>query len=206
MIKYIFCKMSDRKIETIGNVVLYICMISMISVCSCLLDKIQQIINNENYKSGVETVNIVDPFIREKMDAIFVIMICVAVVISIVFVIIFVLKIRLDVIKERYIISLYQIIGYGVIRRVNAIYTGKIIELLLSTVFSYFIANGVWGYLCNQKMFKELFSMLDKNLDFNIWYTGLIVCIFAILSWLTIFVLLYKKSDIMKGLKGDTSE
>jgi Predicted permease. len=149
-------------------------------------------VKNKWYKNSLEVASINDAFIREKMGAILWMILILVGMISVFCLVVYALKLRLDIIKEDKHIKLFQILGYTKQRQTGALYFGKMIETLLSFITGSIIAYNTWNYLCKQKIFLGLVTMMDERADFQLLVIWIVLLVFVIWNFLIIFWVIKK--------------
>ncbi len=203
MLKYIINKMIAERKDTIGNIVLYSCIMSMLMVCMCIIMNINAITANANYKNGLLAAGIADPFIREKMDAIFGIMNVLSLILITFFSVLYFLKIKADIINERQRIAMFQVLGYSDFRRGMTIFVGKTIELIIPTIIGMVIANSIWSVLCSQETFYTLMTVLDEKIYFRIKYSVPVIIILILITFVSSMLIMRKRINLVSDLKGE---
>ncbi len=191
MMRYIIKKMISDWKTTIGNILFISCLIAVLMICCHVAMRIQRMVKNKWYKNSLEVASINDAFIREKMGAILWMILILVGIIS-VFCVVYALKLRLDIIKEDKHIKLFQILGYTKQRQTGALYFGKMIETLLSFITGSIIAYNTWNYLCKQKIFLGLVTMMDERADFQLLVIWIVLLVFVIWNFLIIFWVIKK--------------
>lgn len=206
MTTYIWKKMVVNRKETVGNILFVSCIVAVLIVCWHVIEKIREMVQNDWYKYSMEVASIQDPFIRDKMGAIlWMVMVLVGIVIVFCFVL-YALKLKMDIIKERQRISVFQVLGYTSLQRIHALYLGKLAELLPAAVVGSVLAACMWKLLCKQELLVELMTMMDDNLKFQ-WQSGwLLAILLAVLGYVVIFLVIRKKTNITDMLKGAEHE
>ncbi len=203
MLKYIIKKMITDYKDTIGNMVVNACIMSMLTVCICIMTNISVIIESDIYKNGLSVANVADPFIREKMGAIFGIMNMLSILLIMFFSVLYFLKLKSDIIKERQRIAMFQVLGYSDFRRGLAVFTGKMLETIIPTVAGFVIANSIWQSLCKQKTFYTLMSVLDEEIYFKVGYVVPAVIILMVITFIGSMVMMRKRMNLVSELKGE---
>lgn len=192
MMRYIIKKMISDWKTTIGNILFISCLIAVLMICCHVAMRIQRMVKNKWYKNSLEVASINDAFIREKMGAILWMILILVGIISVFCLVIYALKLRLDIIKEDKHIKLFQILGYTKQRQTGALYFGKMIETLLSFITGSIIAYNTWNYLCKQKIFLGLVTMMDERADFQLLVIWIVLLVFVIWNFLIIFWVIKK--------------
>ena len=182
---------SDWK-TTIGNILFISCLIAVLMICCHVAMRIQRMVKNKWYKNSLEVATINDAFIREKMGAILWMILILVGMISVFCLVVYALKLRLDIIKEDKHIKLFQILGYTKQGQTGALYFGKMIETLLSFITGSIIAYNTWNYLCKQKIFLGLVTMMDERADFQLLVIWIVLLVFVIWNFLIIFWVIKK--------------
>ncbi|MDE7308241.1 MAG: hypothetical protein K2N61_06180 [Lachnospiraceae bacterium] len=192
MIRYIIKKMISDWKTTIGNILFISCLMAVLMICCHVAARIQRMVKNKWYKNSLEVASINDAFIREKMGAILWMILILVGIISVFCLVVYALKLRLDIIKEDKHIKLFQILGYTKQRQTGALYFGKMIETLLSSIAGSIIAYNTWNYLCKQKIFLGLVTMMDERADFQLLVIWIVLLVFVIWNFLIIFWVIKK--------------
>ncbi|MCI9369921.1 MAG: hypothetical protein HFH65_06310 [Lachnospiraceae bacterium] len=192
MMRYIIKKMISDWKTTIGNILFISCLIAVLMICCHVAMRIQRMVKNKWYKNSLEVASINDAFIREKMGAILWMILILVGIISVFCLVVYALKLRLDIIKEDKHIKLFQILGYTKQRQTGALYFGKMIETLLSFITGSIIAYNTWNYLCKQKIFLGLVTMMDERADFQLLVIWIVLLVFVIWNFLIIFWVIKK--------------
>ncbi|MCI8717039.1 MAG: hypothetical protein K1W19_00850 [Lachnospiraceae bacterium] len=192
MMRYIIKKMISDWKTTIGNILFISCLIAVLMICCHVAMRIQRMVKNKWYKNSLEVASINDAFIREKMGAILWMILILVGMISVFCLVVYALKLRLDIIKEDKHIKLFQILGYTKQRQTGALYFGKMIETLLSFITGSIIAYNTWNYLCKQKIFLGLVTMMDERADFQLLVIWIVLLVFVIWNFLIIFWVIKK--------------
>ena len=203
MLKYIINKMIAERKDTIGNIVLYSCIMSMLMVCMCIIMNINTITANVNYKNGLLAAGVTDPFIREKMDAIFGIMNVLSLILITFFSVLYFLKIKADIINERQRLAMFQVLGYNDFRRGMTIFVGKTVELIIPTIVGMVIANSIWNVLCSQEIFYTLMTVLDEKIHFRIKCLVPVIIILILITFVSSMLIMRKRINIVSDLKGE---
>ena len=203
MLKYIINKMIAERKDTIGNIVLYSCIMSMLMVCMCIIMNINTITANVNYKNGLLAAGVTDPFIREKMDAIFGIMNVLSLILITFFSVLYFLKIKADIINERQRLAMFQVLGYNDFRRGMTIFVGKTVELIIPTIVGMVIANSIWNVLCSQEIFHTLMTVLDEKIHFRIKCLVPLIIILILITFVSSMLIMRKRINIVSDLKGE---
>lgn len=192
MIRYIIKKMISDWKATIGNILFISCLMAVLMICCHVAMRIQRMVKNKWYKNSLEVASINDAFIREKMGAILWMILILVGIISVFCLVVYALKLRLDIIKEGKHIKLFQILGYTKQRQTGALYFGKMIETLLSSITGSIIAYNIWNYLCKQKIFLGLVTMMDERAEFQLVIIWIILSVFVIWNFLIVFWVIKK--------------
>ncbi len=192
MMRYIIKKMISDWKTTIGNILFISCLIAVLMICCHVAMRIQRMVKNKWYKNSLEVASINDAFIREKMGAILWMILILVGIISVFCLVVYALKLRLDIIKEDKHIKQFQILGYTKQRQTGALYFGKMIETLLSFITGSIIAYNTWNYLCKQKIFLGLVTMMDERADFQLLVIWIVLLVFVIWNFLIIFWVIKK--------------
>ena len=192
MMRYIIKKMISDWKTTIGNILFISCLIAVLMICCHVAMRIQRMVKNKWYKNSLEVASINDAFIREKMGAILWMILILVGIISVFCLVVYALKLKLDIIKEDKHIKLFQILGYTKQRQTGALYFGKMIETLLSFITGSIIAYNTWNYLCKQKIFLGLVTMMDERADFQLLVIWIVLLVFVIWNFLIIFWVIKK--------------
>ncbi len=203
MLKYIISKLLVERKDTIGNIVLYSCIMSMLMVCVCIIVNINIITTNDEYKNGLLAASISDPFIREKMDAMFGIINVLSLILILFFSVLYFLKIKSDIINERQRIAMFQVLGYSDFRRGMTIFIGKMVELIIPIIIGMIIANSIWSFLCSQETFNTLMTVLDEKIHFKIKYSVPAIIILMLITFIASMWMMKRKINLVSSLKGE---
>ncbi len=192
MVRYIIKKMISDWKTTIGNILFISCLMAVLMICCHVAVRIQGMVKNKWYKNSLEVASINDAFIREKMGAILWMTLILVGIISAFCLVVYALKLRLDIIKESKYIMIFQILGYTKQRQTGALYFGKMIETLVSFVTGSIIAYNTWNYLCKQKIFLGLVTMMHEKAEFQLLIGLIVLFIFLIWNFFIIFLVIEK--------------
>lgn len=201
MTKYIIKKMVSEWKETAGNIIFVSCFMAVLIICLHVAARIQGMVKNEWYKNSLEVASINDAFIREKMGAILWAILVLLGIISIFCLFLYALKLKLEIVKESRNISVFQVLGYTMWRRTGALYVGKMLEILISSIISSILSYVIWNCLCNQKIFLGLMTMMDEKAEFQQIFVWIVFSIFAVWNFFIIFWVIKKKINTMDMLK-----
>lgn len=193
MVRYIIKKMLSDWKTTIRNIIFISCLMAVLMICCHVAARIQKMVKNKWYKNSLEVASINDAFIREKMGAILWMILILVGIISIFCLLIYALKLKLDITKEGRHIFMFQILGYTKQRQTGALYLGKMIEILPSFVIGSIVAYNMWNYLCRQKMFLGLMTMMDEKAEFQLVIVCLVLLVFTVWNFFIIFWVMRKK-------------
>ena len=175
----------------------------MLMVCMCIIMNINTITANVNYKNGLLAAGVTDPFIREKMDAIFGIMNVLSLILITFFSVLYFLKIKADIINERQRLAMFQVLGYNDFRRGMTIFVGKTVELIIPTIVGMVIANSIWNVLCSQEIFYTLMTVLDEKIHFRIKCLVPVIIILILITFVSSMLIMRKRINIVSDLKGE---
>jgi len=192
MVRYIIKKMFSDWKTTIRNILFISCLMAVLMICCHVAARIQKMVKNEWYKNSLEVASIHDAFIREKMGAILWMILILVGIISVFCLLVYALKLKLDIVKEGGHIMVFQILGYTKQRQIGALYLGKMIEILPSSVIGGIVAYNIWNYLCKQKIFLSLMTMMDERAEFQLLIVCLVLLIFAVWNFFIIFWVIRK--------------
>lgn len=202
MKQYVLKRMLSEWKETIGNICLVSCVMTVLIVCFQIGARIKEIIDNKWYKESLEIIKVHDPFISDKMGVIMSVILAVLVVVCIFCLILYALKLKMDIIKESRWISVFQILGYTNIRRIATLYLGKILEMSFAFLLGTGVSYGVWDYLCKQEKFYELMIFMEERAVFDYAFAWMSFGILAVESLLIISLVIKFRTSIM-DIKGE---
>ncbi len=205
MIQYIYKKMLEEVKETIGSIMIGAFVIAVLTVCLQIILRLSMMLENEWYKNSLELAAIGDYFIREKMG---VIVKSVSATIGIIYafcLVIYLLKIKLDIVKERERISVFWVLGYTRMQMCGLLYVSRLCLLVASTVFGGVFAYIAWLVICRQEIFYNFMTLINEDMSFKPWTLGVNAAALAVLLLPTIYLVLRLNVHMM-DMKGAEHE
>lgn len=202
MIQYVFKRMISEMKETIGNTLVVSCIVAVLTICFQIVRRLTLMLDNDWYKNSMEVAAIGDYYIREKMGVIISVVFVIIGILYLFCVVIYGLKLKLDIMKERTRISVFQILGYTRMQMLFSLYIGKILELIIASFVGCFVAYSIWSILCKQKKFLYFMTLINEDIKFQVESVGVNIGGLLILSFIVIYWVLRKNVHMM-DMKGE---
>jgi len=205
MIKYIFNKYFAEKKDMISSVIIVGCITSVVMVCVQIALRLNMMLEDDWYKNSIEILSAGDPFIREKTGVIIKFVFALLAFILAFCVIVYILKIKLDITREKERLSVFLVLGYTKKQVTGFQFVGKMFELIIGCIVGLVISYLLWLLLCQQDVFKDFFGLIDKKLSYRMSAMLVSFVLYSLITLIATYMVIGSNIGLM-DMKGDGNE
>jgi len=202
MIQYIYKKMLEEVKETIGSIMIGAFVVAVLTVCLQIILRLNMMLENEWYKNSLEVAAINDYFIREKMGVIVKSVSATVIIVYVFCMVIYLLKVKLDIVKERERISVFWVLGYTRMQMCGLLYISRLCLLVASVALGSILSYIAWRLICKQDIFYNFMTLINEDMSFKPHLLGVNAVGLTVLILPTIYLVLRFNVHMM-DLKGE---